>query len=163
MQNKIVTNTDSNLITLQYSELSAHSLIKNELLIKELLFILKSEGKYISQEDIKMIECSQVTNNQVNDLLVKLQLDSLTDVELLINNLNQRNLRTSKESELEVLKNQQANQQELEILKVEYEQKIAKLEQENQYLEKVSNEFKRKYEGQKNRKVIKFVDKVAKR
>lgn len=159
MQNKIITNTDSNLITLQYSELSDQAIIKNELLIKELLFILKSEGKYISKRDLQLIEDSQVLDKQVNDLLAKFKLESLADIETLINNLNNRNLRNSKQAELAALK----SQQEIEALKTEYELQIATLQLENKQLSETSKEFERKYHGQKNRKVIKFVDKVAKR
>ncbi len=159
MEKKIITNTDSNLITLQYSEISEQAIIKNELLIKELLFILKNDNKYVTADDLEAIKSSEIIKTQVEQLLKVLQVDNLNDVKQLIKHLNnQIKTQTKTIEELEF-----SHQQELLSLQFEYEQQIANLKQENRLLEKSKETFKQKYEGQKNRKVIRMVDKVAKR
>lgn len=184
MQKKIVTKTDSNLITLQYGELDNQSLGENELLIKQLLFILKSEGRYISAEDQKRLKDYQILDNQVNRLLNKFKVSNLRGFEILVE--KQKELLGLKDVQNAELKAEHAlklgslveeheqqmlassfefdlAQSEHETICLSYQQQIAKLEATNAKLEAERDTYIRKYEGQKNRKAIRLIDKVAKR
>lgn len=169
MQKKIITKTDSNLITLQYKEVTEEAIIENELLVKELLFILKSGGNAISNEDLKTIADYNILNNQVKEILNNLGLGKISEIEILIEKQNQlitlkNEQLKAKSEELQSLK--QAHQIEVEKLRTENEELTTeneKLAIENEELEDLGKNYKRKFEGQKNRKIVRFVDKVAKR
>lgn len=155
MQKKIITKTDSNLITLQYKEVTEEAIIENELLVKELLFILKSGGNAISKEDLKTIADYNTLNDQMKKILNHLGLEKLSEIETLI----------EKQNQLIGLKNEQLNAKndEFQSLTQEYQIEVEKLKKENEKLEAIGKNYKRKFEGQKNRKIVRFVDKVAKR
>lgn len=155
MQKKIITKTDSNLITLQYKEVTEEAIIENELLVKELLFILKSGGNAISKEDLKTIADYNTLNDQMKKILNHLGLEKLSEIETLI----------EKQNQLIGLKNEQLNAKndEFQSLTQEYQIEVEKLKKENEKLEAIGKNYKRKFEGQKNRKVVRLVDKVAKR
>lgn len=144
MQKKIITKTDSNLITLQYKEVTEEAIIENELLVKELIFILKSGGNAISKEDLQKINDYNIMSNQVSEILKKLDLIDISQVESLI----EKQDRVVKQTKAQL----EAKTKELEVAN----QKIEEIKNENEILES-------KYQAQKNRKIVRLVDKVAKR
>lgn len=197
MANKIITNIDSNLITLQYQELSDEAVIANELLVKQLIFILKSKEQMISSEDQKKINDYQILSEQLSQVLASLGLTTITEVKALVENqyqlVNLKNEQMQTQTEkfqaanneyqkqikqlVTLIKNRndiiekqtakikgQQSTMEAQSLKIQaLENKISELETNNENLTKTGEKFKRKYEGQKNRKVVRFVDKVARR
>lgn len=181
---KLITKTDANLITLQYQDFSEEALNANELLIKQLIFILKSNGQLITEEDQQKIENYQVLNGQVSELLAQLEINTLPEISTLLSSQSEimdikDEQLIAKEIEMQKCLDELRQKNEEEIIQLqlqhqqkctEYEQTIKKLETNIEKLEdnieqltKKSEKYKQQYEEQKNRKVVRFVDKVARR
>lgn len=183
MANKIITKTDSNLITLQYQDVSEEALSANELLVKQLIFILKNNQQMISPEDQTQINDYQILSQQLNRVLSKLGLDTVSEINILVDNQSKLiNLKDEKLNQLEarfeqdsaeyqkqiatlerIVDEQESKIQQLAANKTQLETNVEQLETKNKQLTLTGEKYKRQYEGQKNRKVVRFVDKVARR
>lgn len=139
---RIVTDVNTDLGTLIDSELSEESIKQNELLIKELLLLIKTDEKYVSRADLEIIEKYKATQLLINELCVELEVSSLSqigecvakmqmDLENTINKLDKSNIALDKKNLL-----------------------VHKLKAENKKLKKSLSNCK-------NRKVVRIVDKLA--
>lgn len=162
---KILTKLDTNLISYTSEEISDQSIVKNELLIKELVHTIKNDKKYVGRDQVqKLIKYEQVTTD-VNQLLNATNKSNLQQVAALIFELvSKLNIRDKRIKELEdklLEANLKTEKQHQEI-----EQQCQEIETISCQLEEVIAErdkFERKYIGQKERKVIKFADKLGRK
>lgn len=157
MNNKIITSVDTNLISLGSEEVSNSSIVKNELLIKELIYSIKQSESYIANDDILKIHKLDYVNSVIDKINGK-QDSSIDEVAQIIKQLENYNHQLEKQLELEQLKSEQ------NIANITLE-KDAEIDALKNKLAQITNErdnFENKYHGQKNRKVIRFIDKVAK-
>ncbi len=158
MNNKLITNIDTNLISYAYKEISTEALVQNELLIKELIETIKEKKLYASSEDtIKLIQLTKL-EKQLLDLFAELEVNSIDDIKHLIVQFDKQLIKQNEEAKEAKL----TAENNLELQKAEYEEKVQELEAEIEQLKIERDRFERKYLGQKNRKVIRFIDKVAK-
>lgn len=153
---QIVTDVNAELGTLTHSDVSTESLEQNELLIKELLHSIKHDEKFISREEIELIEKYKATQLLIDEVCVELGVSSLsqiapaiyemqTELEKTVETLNTRNMALDKKN-LYILK-----------LKNTVETKNAsnkKLKAENKRLKKTVSNYK-------SRKVVRLADKLA--
>lgn len=157
MNDKIITNIDTNLITYAYQQLSEQAVVQNELLIKELVETIKGNELYSSSENtLKLIQLTKL-EKQLQDLFDELEVSNIDEIKRLIIQLDKQitiKENENKQVQLEAEKYQQEQQKKYEDHTQELQAKIEKLEKERDL-------FERKYLGQKNRKVIRFIDKVA--
>lgn len=157
MNDKIITNIDTNLITYAYQQLSEQAVVQNELLIKELVETIKGNELYSSSENtLKLFQLTKL-EKQLQDLFDELEVSNIDEIKRLIIQLDKQitiKENENKQVQQEAEKYQQEQQKKYEDHTQELQAKIEKLEKERDL-------FERKYLGQKNRKVIRFIDKVA--
>lgn len=167
---RVVTDVNTKLDTLTYSDMSEEAINKNELLINELLTVIKADDKYISQEDYELIEKHKATQILINELCVELGIESLSQIGPYVNELkynhdrtlrvlDNRNSAYEKKNEyvLKLKDNVENKDQYIERLKKSNEQKqeqINKLKVENSKNKKTISNYK-------NRKVIRILDRLA--
>lgn len=135
MDKRIITHVDSNLISFSKGEINDENILKNELLIKELGYSCKNNMLYMAADEIKALDEYKVLKKQVEEVTKKLEVNNLNEVIELLDQLVEIN---------EKLKNEKQ-----------------KMLSENTLLKKDKERFIRKYEGQKQRKVVRLVDKVT--
>ncbi len=83
MQDRMITNIDSNLITLQYDRTSNQR-------------VLKIDGHYIKDSDIERLETAKIIDNRVKQILSSLELTNLVEIKRLISHLKNKILSTNK-------------------------------------------------------------------
>lgn len=142
MDNKIITNVDANLISVRYDQVTEESLQKNSLLIKELLEYNRTTEKYINRDDIQKLSEYNDISALIEHYQKMMDIKDIYELETLFQQL------VSEKSELI---SELSDQLDIN------EKLVAKVKQ----LEAEAEMYKRKYEGQKNRKIVRLVDKVS--
>ncbi len=172
MNKQIITGVDTNLISLQTEEISNSSIVKNELLIKEFIYSIKQSESYIASNDVLNLHKLEYINSVIANIVGE-QDASIDDVVRIIKQLENYNITMLENYNLQLENSQLEAEQEIALIQLKSEQQIsnitfekdAEIEALNNKLAQVTAErdsFENKYQGQKNRKVIKFIDKVAK-
>lgn len=155
---KILTKLDTNLISFSSEEVTNESLVKNELLIKELVDTIRNDNRYIARDQIQKLTKYEQLEAETKQLLAATNRSSLQQVSTLILDLvSKLNSRDKKIKELE--QKLLAANSENEVLESQLNQLEISLHQAETKCEKLE----RQYNGQKDRKVVKFVDKLAKK
>lgn len=139
MDKRIITHVDSNLISFSKGEINDENILKNELLIKELGHSCKNNMIYMPADEIKALDEYKVLKKQVEEVTKELEVNNLNEIIELVDHLVEIN----------------------EKLKSKYETEKQMMLNENTLLKKDKERFIRKYEGQKQRKVVRLVDKVT--
>lgn len=139
MDKRIITHVDSNLISFSKGEINDENILKNELLIKELGHSCKNNMIYMPADEIKALDEYKVLKKQVEEVTKELEVNNLNEIIELVDYLVEIN----------------------EKLKSKYETEKQMMLNENTLLKKDKERFIRKYEGQKQRKVVRLVDKVT--
>lgn len=159
--NKIITKADANLISFMTSDVSEESILLNELLIKELVTSIQTNSQFISSEDKQILDNSNILQQQVTNVLSELEVSTLKEVTTLVEYLSNQIVANKQAAEISIQELKQNHLQELtrvnndvQELKQEHGQQLAKVQAELEL-------YKKKYHGQKNRKIVRFVDKVA--
>lgn len=166
----MVIEVGTDLTTITHGEVTNESIELNELLIKELLNVIRNDEKYISRNDIELIEKYKASQQLINDLCTELDVVSLSQIGPYVSEIKkQLEVANAKIKKNNV--NFDKKNQYIKKLKTTIETKdvyIAKLKKDNNQknkqikkLKKDNNQIKTKLSNYKNRKLIRIVDKLA--
>ncbi|WOO87281.1 hypothetical protein RZE82_09205 [Mollicutes bacterium LVI A0039] len=163
MNNKIVTQIDTNLISMKRGDITEENIVRNELLIKELIESIRKATPYVSTDDAqKLVELRDL--KVLNERMVRsLQVQDIYELERLVPDLMRKydkQLNHIAKCEADILE-MQAQIDELNEQKLELQNNVTKLQNQVETLTEEKEDYKLKYEGQKNRKIVRLVDKVV--
>lgn len=161
--NKIITKLDANLISMTSSEVSEQTLALNELLIKELVSAINDKQLYVPIESQQLIDDYQIVKNQIQQVVAKLEVNNLSEVINLVEYLSTEIDKYIKNAEIQ----KSEAQLKLDNQEVEHQSQIKEvIKSKDTEIENLKSEleiYKQKYQNQKNRKIVRFIDKVARR
>lgn len=176
MKNKIITKMDANYITVSREEISQKAIAQNELLIRDLVTRLQDPDHQLVTVDKQLND--EVLKKRVMTIVDQLDLEQIEDVILVVDYLTKqvevnRTKISNQQTEIDSYQVREEQSTQLQIATEGYLEKVRdkvsqmqiELDKLNLELETVIAErdkYKQKYEGQKNRKIIKMIDKVVK-
>lgn len=153
---RVVTDVNTKLDTLTYSDVSEEAINKNELLIKELLLQIENDEKYISRSDIELLEKYKATQILINELCTELELSSLSQVIPYVDSLKKELSDTLEHVDKQ---NISLDKKNLNIAKLK--ESLGNKNNQIKELKAQDKKNKKKISNYKNRKVIRIVDKLV--
>ncbi len=154
--NKIITDVEMKKFELTYDEFSQESAAKNELLINELIHVLKSDEKYRDRDSIEDSIELKMLHEVLSQVYETLEIDSVYEIKDKVEHLKRRSEYLQNVVEI---KNEHLEKKNVFIAKLKNREQKAKLTATEK--SKEAKKYKKLYAAQKNRKVVKVIDKLA--
>lgn len=170
MNDKIITKLDTNLITYSQGAITSENIARNELLIKELITTINQNNKYIDRDEMARYQQYLQVTEQVDKLLRATNKQRLDEVaELILQLVSSRaylaeeknNTLDTMRAEIENIRCE--NKIQLATITERNEQEIANLTAKLLASEENLKRMTEKYNAQKNRKAVRFADKLVRR
>ncbi len=154
--NKIITDVEMKKFELTYDEFSQKSAAKNELLINELIHVLKNDEKYRDRDSIEDSIELKMLHEVLSQVYETLEIDSVYEIKDKVEELKRRSDYLQNVVEI---KNEHLEKKNVLIAKLKNREKKAKATATAK--SKEAKKYKKLYMAQKNRKVVKVIDKLA--
>lgn len=154
--NKIITDVEMKKFELTYDEFSQESAAKNELLINELIHVLKNDEKYRDRDSIEDSIELKMLHEVLSQVYETLEIDSVYEIKDKVEQLKRRSAYLQNVVEI---KNEHLEKKNVFIAKLKNREQKAKVNATAK--SKEAKKYKKLYAAQKNRKVVKVIDKLA--